>query len=281
MAIKILVTVFVLFVKHSTGAEQGHQSKRLLMNDPDHVETLLHQMQVEIQNLKSKVETQEKQIHTLQTSPGQGSGATYVRWGRKECPGNNTELVYSGYAAGGYYNEEGSAAEYICLPPDPNLGATWSDSHYGSIYGAEYESDGFGGGLWNDDVPCAVCRSTTASHTLMIAAKNQCYDGWSTEYVGELAGGHHLHKAASSFVCVDKNPDEIIGGEAGYAAGGYYNEEGSAADYICLPPDPNLGATWSDSHYGSIYGAEYESNGFGGGLWSDDVPCAVCRSTTA
>lgn len=126
MAIKILVTVFVLFVKHSTGAEQGHQSKRLLMNDPDHVETLLHQMQVEIQNLKSKVETQEKQIHTLQTSPGknvlllidkyclcsytndvmknirnylflgQGSGATYVRWGRKECPGNNTELVYSG-----------------------------------------------------------------------------------------------------------------------------------------------------------------------------------------
>ncbi|CAG2243300.1 unnamed protein product [Mytilus edulis] len=220
MAIKILVTVFVLFVKHSTGAEQGHQSKRLLMNDPDHVETLLHQMQVEIQNLKSKVETQEKQIHTLQTSPGQGSGATYVRWGRKECPGNNTELVYSGYAAGGYYNEEGSAAEYICLPPDPNLGATWSDSHYGSIYGAEYESDGFGGGVWNDDVPC-------------------------------------------------------------YAAGGYYNEEGSAADYICLPPDPNLGATWSDSHYGSIYGAEYESNGFGGGLWSDDVPCAVCRSTTA
>ncbi|CAG2243302.1 unnamed protein product [Mytilus edulis] len=148
------------------------------------------------------------------------------------------------YAAGGYYNEEGSAAEYICLPPDPNLGATWSDSHYGSIYGAEYESDGFGGGLWNDDVPCAVCRSTTAPHTLMIAAKISAM--------------------------ID-----------GYAAGGYYNEEGSAADYICLPPDPNLGATWSDSHYGSIYGAEYESNGFGGGLWSDDVPCAVCRSTTA
>ncbi|XP_076077388.1 short-chain collagen C4-like isoform X1 [Mytilus galloprovincialis] len=235
MAIKILVTVFVLFVKHSTGAEQGHQSKRLLMNDPDHVETLLHQMQVEIQNLKSKVETQEKQIHTLQTSPGQGSGATYVRWGRKECPGNNTELVYSGYAAGGYYNEEGSAAEYICLSPDPNLGATWSDSHYGSIYGAEYESDGFGGGLWNDDVPCAVCRSTTASHTLMIAAKNQCYDGWSTEYVGELAGGHHLHKAASSFVCVDKNPDEIIGGEAGQDGKLFYPIKTVCGSLKCPP----------------------------------------------
>ena len=24
------------------------------------------------------------------------AGGTFVRWGRKECPGNNTELVYSG-----------------------------------------------------------------------------------------------------------------------------------------------------------------------------------------
>ena len=24
------------------------------------------------------------------------AGGTYVRWGRKDCPGNDTELVYSG-----------------------------------------------------------------------------------------------------------------------------------------------------------------------------------------
>lgn len=25
-------------------------------------------------------------------------GGVFVRWGRKDCPGNNTELVYSGNA---------------------------------------------------------------------------------------------------------------------------------------------------------------------------------------
>ena len=24
------------------------------------------------------------------------AGGIFVRWGRKECPGNNTELIYSG-----------------------------------------------------------------------------------------------------------------------------------------------------------------------------------------
>ncbi|CAG2243301.1 unnamed protein product [Mytilus edulis] len=146
-----------------------------------------------------------------------------------------------GFAAGGYFDEEGSAAEYICLPSDPNLGATLSDNNYGSIYGAEYETNSFhsGGGLWNNDVPCAVCRSTTASHTLMIAAKNKCYDGWFTEYVGELMDGNHQQKAASSFVCVDKNPEKILGGEANRDGKLFYSIKTFCGSLKCQPYQNN------------------------------------------
>ncbi|XP_045169994.2 uncharacterized protein LOC123532596 [Mercenaria mercenaria] len=51
-----------------------------------------------------------------------GTGNTYVRWGRTQCPGNGTEMVYKGYAGGGRYNKQGAASNYLCLPEEPVWG---------------------------------------------------------------------------------------------------------------------------------------------------------------
>ena len=50
-----------------------------------------------------------------------GSGSSsYVRWGRTTCPSTcDTTLVYAGRVGGTYYNVQGGAADYLCLPDDP------------------------------------------------------------------------------------------------------------------------------------------------------------------
>ena len=69
----------------------------------------------------------------------------------------------------------------------------------------------------------------------MIAAKNQCYGGWSLEYVGKLAGGYHDHKAASSFVCLDEKPDVIVGGEVGQDGKLFYPIKTVCGSLKCPP----------------------------------------------
>ena len=46
--------------------------------------------------------------------------SSYVRWGRISCPSScDTSLVYSGRVGGSFYNHQGGAADYICLPDNP------------------------------------------------------------------------------------------------------------------------------------------------------------------
>ncbi|XP_071124077.1 uncharacterized protein [Mytilus edulis] len=129
-----------------------------------------------------------------------GIGTTYIRWGRKQCPNNNTELIYSGFAGGSHYTDPGAAAEYVCLPPDPNYVKT-SGGEYGRMIGAEFDSNFFAANANDEDVPCALCRAERA--TLV---------GWKIEYYGYLASGNHVHAAATAYVCVELNPEYIIGG---------------------------------------------------------------------
>ena len=43
-------------------------------------------------------------------------GVVYTRWGRTTCPTTSgTQLVYTGRAAGSFYNQQGGGAEYLCL----------------------------------------------------------------------------------------------------------------------------------------------------------------------
>ncbi|KAJ8314242.1 hypothetical protein KUTeg_008803 [Tegillarca granosa] len=260
-------------------------------------------------------------------------GAMYIRWGRKECP-NATELVYSGFAGGSHYTHGGGAAEYVCLPRDPEFGVQQNVGAYGYIYGAEYQTNYFGPAE-DQDVPCAVCRSLTGTSVIMIPAKSTCYPNWKREYHGRLASGYFGHTSASQYVCVDETPEAVIGGNSnsdgklfypvkaecgslecppyqndkevlcvvctqgamyirwgrtecpnatelvysGYAGGNHYTQSGGAAEYVCLPPDPEFGVQQKGDAYGYVYGAEYQTNNFGPAQ-DQDVPCAVCRSLT-
>ncbi|CAG2187044.1 unnamed protein product [Mytilus edulis] len=116
-----------------------------------------------------------------------GTGSTYTIWGRQQCPNQtDTEQVYSGYTGGGMFSEQGSAAEYVCLPPDPDFERTSG----------------------NDDGHIKT-RSTSI---LMIPGKNKCYKGWMIEYHGYLGSGDYRHEAASSYICVDSHPEYLNAG---------------------------------------------------------------------
>ncbi|XP_076070771.1 uncharacterized protein LOC143042372 [Mytilus galloprovincialis] len=220
----ILLLIYFLCVR---GNIVYTEDKRLLLNDPDvlvnrlnrleSVVTVLNstvvQLKTENQQQASTIIQQEKTIQQLQSSLNsvQNSGATYIIWGRKQCPHNNTELVYSGYAGGGHYNEIGAAVEHVCLPPDPNYVKTSGEDH-GRMYGAEFYTNFFADDAANEDVPCALCRTNHANTAIMIPGKNTCYSGWKVEYHGYLASGAIGNQAASTYACVDIKPEYIIGG---------------------------------------------------------------------
>lgn len=40
----------------------------------------------------------------------------------------------------------------------------------------------------------------------------QCYPGWDEAFHGNLASGYTAYAAASEFICVDENPQTLMGG---------------------------------------------------------------------
>ena len=64
----------------------------------------------------------------------EGSGATYVRWGRTDCPAiNGTVKVYDGFAGGDWYTHGGGPSELLCLPREPIWGSYNHNSYLGSL----------------------------------------------------------------------------------------------------------------------------------------------------
>ncbi|VDI60561.1 Hypothetical predicted protein [Mytilus galloprovincialis] len=194
------------------------KSKRLLVDDID-----IQQLVNDVDTLKQTVQGQHNQIQSLLSllSAKEAAGAIYTRWGRKDCTGNGTELVYEGFAGGGPYAQDGAAVNYVCLPHDPDFyTGDVSMSPYGhmsTMYGAEYEDNYFGPNMFQKDVPCAVCRATKASSIMMIPGKSECPWTWKREYYGRLAAGGddgHGIVAASEYVCVDYSPIALEGGQA-------------------------------------------------------------------
>ena len=150
----------------------------------------------------------------------EGSGATYVRWGRTECPDNNgTVKVYDGFAGGDYYQHSGGPSELLCLPKEPQW-AKYDDDYLGHafVYGVEFEPGSvaqsmklFGKNINQENVPCVVCQSVGRLAALRIPARTDCFDGWTKEYDGYLMGGYHGHAKATDYTCVDSNPEVVIG----------------------------------------------------------------------
>ena len=138
-------------------------------------------------------------------------GVTYTRWGKSSCPNiTGTELVYSGKAGRTHYSHKGGAANYLCMPLDPEYTLPFQagvrDHNY--IYGAEYEVPIQG--IHNHNAPCTVCAVSTREMVLMIPAKTSCPTSWTREYYGYLMSERYGH-ARSMYTCVDEDQESLPG----------------------------------------------------------------------
>ncbi|XP_078339787.1 short-chain collagen C4-like [Crassostrea virginica] len=228
MALVVVLTFFVLL---------ANAEKRILLNDPDVIHSQLHTLEQKMEEVMAWKADMTVKYNTLLTNTN--AGGVFVRWGRKECPGNNTELIYSGYAGGSWWDHTGSAAEFVCLPPDPDLTTKYTSSR-ALMYGAEYDSGEFSPRAENgDDLPCSVCRSTAGSSVLMIPGKSSCYDGWSLQYHGDLVAGAYSHKAATQYICLDEHSGTVAGGHHNYDGKVFYPVKAVCGSLTCPPYQDN------------------------------------------
>ncbi|XP_062599822.1 uncharacterized protein LOC134261396 isoform X2 [Saccostrea cucullata] len=161
--------------------------------------------------------------------------AVYTRWGKKTCP-SNAEIVYSG---GSWYGHSGAAVDPLCLPRDPEWGIyrDGTDGEKAYVFGAEYETSdvSHSASLQNHDVPCAVCLVRNRTVVKVFPAKRTCYKGWSLEYEGYLMAGRYDHTAATTYKCVDKNPDTLHGGHLDKNGYLFYHVEARCGSLKCPP----------------------------------------------
>ena len=137
--------------------------------------------------------------------------------------------MFKGITAGSYSNHPGSGSNYLCLPEAPQW-KTYVDGHQaytGTIVGASYGFSSRNSVFSESNIdtdfsrkpaPCAVCYVGGRSTILMIPARTQCPDGWTTEYAGYLVSElSSIDRKRSSFICWDEAP-EILAGGIGQAA---------------------------------------------------------------
>ena len=142
-------------------------------------------------------------------------GAVYTRWGRITCPTDQgTTLLYSGRAGGTRYDHNGGAANYLCLPNDPDhLQYRSGVQGWSPVAGVEYVYTGFPSlsSLSAHNVPCAVCYVATRSVAVMVPAKTRCPTDWTVEYVGYLMAEYYNRNSRTMYECVDKDPESVPG----------------------------------------------------------------------
>ena len=177
-------------------------------------------------------------------------GTTYIRWGKTSCSNyTDAELVYDGYATGGYYTHTGSGTNYLCLPKDPLHEPDIASGSRVRIYGAEYtKQPGFKNNLHNHDVPCAVCR-THRTNVLMIPGRKQCYNKWRLEYHGFLMTSLYTDASPKEFVCMDADPESLDSGFEDQNGALFYPVEARCGSLKCPPYIDNREVTCSVCSY--------------------------------
>ena len=132
--------------------------------------------------------------------------------------------------AGPQYQKPGGGTNFLCLHGNPQWKKYFDgDDHSGLLVGVKYklyrlsqngvfsEANNGGNPLVDNPAACAVCYVAGRSTILMVPARTQCPDGWTTEYAGYLASAytdsaginqHHY----SSYICLDEAPEVGSGG---------------------------------------------------------------------
>ena len=140
-------------------------------------------------------------------------GVTYTRWGRTTCPTDQgTQLLYSGRAGETHRFHSGGAANYLCMPNDPDHPIQYESGVQGLSYVAPlqywYGSMPSLSSFNYHNVPCAVCYVATRSVSVMIPAKTQCPTHWTLEY---LMSDYYNCDGRTMYECVDKDPESVPG----------------------------------------------------------------------
>ena len=164
-----------------------------------------------------------------------------VEWSTRGGGKVGTTLVYAGKAGGTYYLHQGGAANYLCMPNDPDyLSYQPGVQGYNYVYGTEYKT--VGGPLQavhNHNVPCAVCYASTRVAVTMIPAKTQCQSNWTLEYSGYLMSAYlGSNRHPSMYECVDKNPGSVPGSAANTFGALFHTVEANCNGMLCPPYDP-------------------------------------------
>ena len=143
----------------------------------------------------------------------------------------------TGFVGGSGFNDPGSSSKTLCLPSDPIfLPVDPIDAGNGYIYGAEYQYNGLTGQkLFDQDVPCSVCRAHSGANILMVLARDQCYNGWNELYTGLLVGNFHASKGSADFLCMDKHPQNVLGGSANQDGHVLHLQKTSCGSLKCPP----------------------------------------------
>ncbi|KAK7474346.1 hypothetical protein BaRGS_00034394 [Batillaria attramentaria] len=175
----------------------------------------------------SRWEQQNQAIHESGTS-------VYVRWGRSVCP-SSASLVYSGVVGGSLWKDTGAASNYLCLSMSPVFSNHSQPDAQAYLYGGEYQTQD---SHEMNYPPCSVCLSAGTS-TIMIPGTNQCPSGWTLEYGGLLMAGYYNHAAASEYICVDRNPEDLPSGKPSVMAKQLYLTVTQCGILPCPPYDNN------------------------------------------
>ena len=238
------------------------RTKRILVSDPQYT----HSLELQLQDLNAKVDNndvkqtsnlnslQQKHNHDLNslqqnlqsqiTEAIQHSnhGNVYIRWGRTTCPHvNGTDLVYSGYSGGSWFDHTGAASNYLCMPKDPEFLSSQlytTNGWEGFVYGVEYEERNLNGNHFNHDAPCVVCRSERTA-IMMIPARQHCDSGWTKEYAGFLVSGAYVNKAANEYVCLDATPETEERDIANNNGAGFFYVFSKCGSLPCTPYKEN------------------------------------------
>lgn len=65
--------------------------------------------------------------------------------------------------------------------------------------------------LCNNNVPCIACVAIGRMSHLMIPGRTECFTGWTMEYRGYLMGSSYEQSPIHELMCVDSEPNYIIG----------------------------------------------------------------------
>ena len=145
-------------------------------------------------------------------------------------------MVYSGITVGEWYSHTGGGANLLCLPNEqPEYLSSTFKSNYAYLYGTEYEFPIMSTVSQDQNVPCAVCYTSTKSVQIMIPAKTTCPDTWTTEYNGYLMTQYYNHKNNREYICVDKEADAIPGSGANTDGAVVYHVVSTCNGIPCPP----------------------------------------------